>query len=109
MNSPAITGLDFEGLGDEEVYLGDLSAAKRGYGRAIDIYLAERNYGAAIRTCRKLIRLAPDVVRTRFTLAYLLVGQGHFEEATVAVKEYEAAVRLSGTDSYAWPLLTLLA
>lgn len=109
MAGKGVRGEQFEFTADQEVYNGNLASAKQCYGDAIDAYLSEQRYDAAIRTCRKLIRLAPDVVRTHFTLAYLLVGQRRYEGAAEAVSEYEAAVRSSGAESYARPLLTLLA
>lgn len=100
---------EYEALGDEEVYAGTLAYAKQRYGAAIDEYLRESNYEAAIRTCQKLIRVAPDVVRTHYTLAYLLVGEGRTAEAVAALNRYGAAVESSGAVGYAWTLLTLLA
>lgn len=109
MNESDGWGREMESRGDAEVYAGDLESAKRRYGLAIDHYVEQRDYNSAIRTCRKLIRLAPDVVRTLYTLAYLLVGEGRFEEAEEALNVYATAVEDSGAESYARSLLTLLA
>lgn len=105
----AVPGQQLEVIGDENVYVGDLATAKRRYGAAIDAYLRERYYDAAARACRKLIRLAPDVVRTHYTLAYLLVGLRRYEEAKEALDHYAQAVLSSNLEDYAIPFLTLLA
>lgn len=109
MGPKLVHGGQLESSGDEKVYAGDLPSAKERYGDAIDAYLAERDYDSAIRTCRKLIRLAPDVVRTHYTLAYLLVGRRQHQEALDALHEYSLAVQATHNQSYATPLLTLLA
>src|SRR5690606_16963117 len=41
------------------------------YGRAIDAYLESGRYAAAEVLCGKLLRIAPDAVRVRCTLAWL--------------------------------------
>lgn len=98
-----------EAAADARVYESDVEAAKVNYGWAIDTYLEQRAFDEAIRICRKLIRLAPDVVRTRYTLLFLLVGLGRYDEARPALEEYVELVRRSGTRSYAVPRLQLLA
>lgn len=94
--------------GDEGAYQGELDLAKREYGRAIDMYIDSDDTPAAIRTCRKLLRLAPDVVRTRFTLACLLAADRKVDEAVEALSDYVRAVRTGGHRSYAVPRLVLL-
>jgi tetratricopeptide (TPR) repeat protein len=102
-------GSMIERSGDEAVYDGDLLLAKQLYGAAIDAYLAGHAYDAAIGTCRKLLRLAPDAVRTHFTLAYLLVGKGEYEDAVAALEAYGDALCNAEANSYARSLLTLLS
>src|SRR5690606_14991448 len=99
----------FEAAGDECVYASRIEEAKVSYGWAIDAYLESRAYEEAIRICRKLIRLWPEVVRTRYTLLFLLVGLGRDEEARSALAEYVQVVQASGTRSFAIPRLQLLA
>ncbi len=99
----------FETAGDESVYASAIEEAKVNYGWAIDAFLDARAFEEAIRICRKLIRLSPDVVRTRFTLLFLLVGLGRYEEARPALEEYVRVVQQSGTRSFAIPRLQLLA
>lgn len=99
----------FEEAGDESVYESAIEEAKVNYGWAIDTFLEARAFEEAIRICRKLIRLSPDVVRTRYTLLFLLVGLGRYEEARVALEDYVRIVQASGTRSFAIPRLQLLA
>ena len=98
-----------ESEGDALVYGGDSSRAKVEYGRAIDAFVEAREFDDAIRTCRKLIRIGPDVVRTHFTLAYLLIGRRATEEVALALRDYLDAVRREGVESFAGPRLALLA
>lgn len=104
----ATLGQEFERHGDERVYEGDLAKAKIGYGEAIDAYIDAGLYEAAIRTCRKLIRLAPDVIRTHYTLLYLLTGEGRVDDAIAVLRDYAAAVRTGRQHDHAIPLLVLL-
>ena len=97
-----------EDSGDDDVYRGEVHGAKEEYGRAIDAYLEMGDAEGGIRTCRKLIRLAPDVVRTRYTLLCLLSAQRRAAEAERTLHEYLDAVRQTGTSSYAVPRLVLL-
>jgi tetratricopeptide (TPR) repeat protein len=99
----------FEAAGDESVYESAIEEAKVNYGWAIDTFLEARAFEEAIRICRKLIRLSPDVVRTRFTLLFLLVGLGRYDEARPALEEYVRVVQETGTRSFAIPRLQLLA
>ena len=95
--------------GDGAVYDGDLHGAKTGYGGAIDVYLETRDFDAALKTCRKLIRVAPDVARARFTLAFLLIGRGELEQARVELVGYADTVRGTDAADFAVPRLQLLA
>ena len=105
----ASTGLRHERAGDGHVYIGEVGRATRAYGSAIDGYLDAQEYEAAINACRKLIRIAPTVVRTHFTLAYLLLGQGRQAEAAAALERYVDAVQRTGHHPFAVPRLSLVA
>lgn len=107
--SPLERAKRFEAAGDECVYASDLEEAKVNYGWAIDTFLDARAFEEAIRICRKLIRIAPDVVRTRYTLLFLLVGLGRYDEARPALDDYLQVVQATGTRSFAIPRLQLLA
>ena len=102
-------GERMEGEGDAAVYDGKLNAAKASYGGAIDVYLETRDFEAAVQTCRKLIRVAPDVARARFTLAFLLIGRGELEQARRELVWYADTVRRSDAADFAIPRLQLLA
>lgn len=100
---------EFVCAADALLYEGEVEQAKVRYGRAIDAFLDAGRYEAAMRTCRTLIRIAPDVVRTRYTLGYLLVGCGSPEEAEAVLWKYVRAVQKTRAEAYAVPRLGLLA
>jgi tetratricopeptide (TPR) repeat protein len=61
----------------------------------IDLYLSISRFAASAAVCDKLIRLNPQVVRARCTLAWLAIARGLDDEARRRVEEYgEAALRL---------------
>jgi tetratricopeptide (TPR) repeat protein len=62
---------------------------------AIDLYLAAGRFAASAAICEKLVRLNPEVVRARCTLAWLAIARGLDDEAQRRVEEYgQAALRL---------------
>lgn len=62
---------------------------------AIDLYLAAGRFAAGAEICEKLVRLKPDVVRARCTLAWLAIARGLDDEAARRVEDYVgAALRL---------------
>ena len=85
---------------------GDLCAEARDrgralgyYGRAIDAYLRAGRYNAAGAVCRKILRISPDSVRARCTLAWLSIGKGLLGDAQWEIDEYvEAAVAAGEAD-----------
>jgi hypothetical protein len=80
---------------------GDLGGAKVYSGRAIDAYLEAGLFGAAAAMCRKLIRLAPDVIRARATLAVLYLGKKLVEDSAFEVdlvEDYIRAARQEGDE-----------
>jgi predicted Zn-dependent protease len=77
---------------------GDLcfDAGERGraliyYDHAIDIYLALGMYASVAAVCRKLVRLSPDVVRARCTLAWVAIARGQSREARELIADYASA------------------
>jgi tetratricopeptide (TPR) repeat protein len=65
------------------------------YDASIDLYLAASRFAASAAICEKLIRLNPEVVRARCTLAWLAIARGLDDEAERRIEEYgEAALRL---------------
>ena len=61
------------------------------FGRSIDVYLASEQPEAAVGVCRKIVRLTPEVVRARCTLAWISLGRGLIEEAKQRISDYAAA------------------
>jgi tetratricopeptide (TPR) repeat protein len=65
------------------------------YDACIDLYLSASRFAASAAICEKLVRLNPEVVRARCTLAWLAIARGLDDEARRRVEEYgEAALRL---------------
>lgn len=65
------------------------------YDAAIDLYLAATRFAASAAICEKLVRLNPEVVRARCTLAWLAIARGLDDDAARRIEEYgEAATRL---------------
>ena len=66
------------------------------YGRAIDVFLAAAQIDAAVGVCRKIVRLTPEVVRARCTLAWMALGRGLIQEARQRIADYAAAALPAG-------------
>jgi tetratricopeptide (TPR) repeat protein len=65
------------------------------YDACIDLYVSISRFAASAAVCDKLVRLNPQVVRARCTLAWLAIARGLDDEALQRVVEYgEAALRL---------------
>lgn len=95
--------------------LGTLVHAEHGgealvyFGRAIDGYLESGYFDAAAALCRRVIRLHPEVVRARCTLAFLSIGHRNLGDAIQEITEYTMAAKRSRTELYAIPRLRLMA
>lgn len=61
------------------------------YDQAIDIYLALGMYASVAAVCQKLVRLSPNVVRARCTLAWMAIARGQAREARDRITEYASA------------------
>lgn len=79
------------------------------YDRSIDTYLSAGLYASAVAVCQKVVRLTPEVIRARCTLAWMAIARGMLDEARDRIRDYaEAAGRL--TDSrLAWGHLRMMA
>lgn len=77
--------------GDLYLVKGDRQSALKRYGDAIDAYLQSGEYDNAMAVCRKIIRVVPEVIRTRRTLAWLCLGKGFLEIAREHIEAYTAA------------------
>jgi tetratricopeptide (TPR) repeat protein len=71
------------------------------FGRAIDAYLESGRFSAAEVLCRKLLKIAPDAVRARCTLAWLSLGKGYRSETDREVEDYVHAAQKAGNESLA--------
>jgi hypothetical protein len=79
------------------------------YGRGIDANLRGRRYDAAIGLCHKLLRVEPNAIRTRCTLAWLAIGRGDRAESVREIGDYVAAAIGSGDGARAAKHLALMA
>jgi tetratricopeptide (TPR) repeat protein len=77
--------------GDLLLVKGDRESALKRYGDAIDAYLQSGEYDNAMAVCRKIIRVVPEVIRTRRTLAWLCLGKGFLEIAREHIDAYTTA------------------
>jgi tetratricopeptide (TPR) repeat protein len=71
------------------------------YGTAIDHYITGQRFDSAAAVCRKVVRIAPHVVRARCTLAWIAIGKGLFSEAQREVTEYATAAERAGREELA--------
>ena len=79
------------------------------YDVAINTYLSAGLYAAAVAVCQKIVRLTPEVIRARCTLAWLAIARGMLNEARDRIQEYaDAATRLQDS-RLAWGHLRMMA
>lgn len=108
----ALPGFDaqfFNRAGDMCVEAQDRGRALGYYGRAIDAYLRAGRYNAAGAVCRKLLRIAPNAVRARCTLAWLSIGKGLLSDAQWEVDEYVQAAVDAGQGDLALTQIRMMA
>lgn len=79
------------------------------YGRAIDAYLESGRFSAAEVLCQKLLRISPDAVRARCTLAWLAIGKGYRSTVEQELADYVGAARKAGTEGLAAKQLRMMA
>lgn len=95
--------------GDLHLARDDRPAALRRYGEAIDSYLKSGEYDSAMAVCRKIIRVVPDVIRTRRTLAWLCIGKGFLEIAREQIDAYVTASQEAGLEELAVQQIRLMS
>ncbi len=95
--------------GDLYLGAGDRQNALQRYGDAIDAYLQSGEFDNAMAVCRKIIRLVPEVIRTRRTLAWLCLGKGFLEIAREHIDAYAKASIEAGLQPLAVQQLQLMA
>jgi hypothetical protein len=79
------------------------------FGRAIDAYLESGRFSAAEVLCRKVLRIAPEAVRARCTLAWLAIGKGIRTETEEEVSDYVRAAQRAGKEGLAARQLLMMA
>lgn len=79
------------------------------YGRAIDAYLESGRFSAAEVVCQKVLRIAPDAVRARCTLAWLAIGKGYRSGADEEIAAYVDAAKTAGREELAARQLGMMA
>ncbi len=95
--------------GDLYLVRGERQNALKRYGDAIDAYLQSGEYDNAMAVCRKIIRVVPEVIRTRRTLAWLCLGKGFLEIAREHIGAYVQASIDSNLEPLAVQQLRLMA
>lgn len=79
------------------------------FGRAIDAYLESGRFSAAEVLCRKVLKIAPDAVRARCTLAWLSLGKGFRTETEEELAAYVLSARKAGREGLAATQLIMMA
>ena len=79
------------------------------YGRAIDMHVTHHEYAAAVAICQKIVRLTPEVVRARCTLAWMAIARGLITEAQSRIADYKAAADAAGQSRIARAHLLMMA
>jgi tetratricopeptide (TPR) repeat protein len=79
------------------------------YGRAIDTHITHHEYSAAVGICQKIVRLTPEVVRARCTLAWLAIARGLIQEAQTRISDYKNAAEGAGQSRLARAHLLMMA
>lgn len=79
------------------------------YGRAIDLHVTHHEYSAAVAICQKIVRLTPEVVRARCTLAWMAIARGMIQEAQRRIAEYRDAAENAGQERLARAHLLMMA
>ncbi|MGD8700221.1 MAG: hypothetical protein PVJ43_13075 [Gemmatimonadales bacterium] len=95
--------------GDLYLVKGDRQSALKRYGDAIDAFLQSGEYDSAMAVCRKIIRVVPEVIRTRRTLAWLCLGKGFLEIAREHIDAYAVASIEAGLEPLALQQLMLMS
>ncbi len=91
------------------VEAGQPSRALGYFGRAIDVYLESGRFTAAEVLCRKVLRISPDAVRARCTLAWLAIGKGDRGGVHLELTDYLRAARKAGAEELAGRQLRMMA
>ncbi|HEY8509239.1 MAG TPA: hypothetical protein VIL32_12820 [Steroidobacteraceae bacterium] len=88
---------------------GERERALHYYGRAIDLHISHDQFSAAVAICQKIVRLTPEVVRARCTLAWMAIARGLIQEAQTRIAEYKQAAEQKGQTRMARAHLLMMA
>ena len=88
---PGSDAAGYNSAGDLCMEAGQRDRALQYYGMSIDAFLKVERWDSAAAICRKVLRLAPDAVRPRCTLAWLAIGKGMAVDAQAQIRDYVAA------------------
>jgi hypothetical protein len=76
---------------------------------AIDTYLTAGLYDSAVAICQKIVRITPQVVRARCTLAWIAIARGMLQEARSRIADYAEAASRAGCERLARGHLRMMA
>src|SRR5688500_15392706 len=79
------------------------------YGRAIDLHIEHEQFPAAVAILQKIVRLTPEVVRARCTLAWMAIARGLVEEAQARIADYKKSAEQHGQSRLARAHLMMMA
>jgi hypothetical protein len=99
--TPGADAAALNSAGDLYNEAGDSQQAQSYYGLAIDAYLKADRWDSAGAVCRKVLRLSPNCVRSRCTLAWLAIGKGLADEAQAQIRGYASAAKRAGREALA--------
>lgn len=91
------------------VEAGQPGRALQYFGGAIDAYLESGRFSAAEVVCKKLLRIAPDAVRARCTLAWLAIGKGYRSGTDDEIADYVFAAQKAEKEELAVKQLRMMA
>ena len=88
---------------------GERGRALAYYGRAIDINIEHEHFQAATAILQKIVRLTPEIVRARCTLAWMAIARGLVQEAQARIAEYKNVAEQQGQTRLARAHLMMMA
>jgi hypothetical protein len=99
----------FNRAGDLLLAENDMRGALELYGRAVDSFVEADRFEAGMALCKKIIRTAPEVVRARCTITWLVIGVGYTAEAEALAGEYVSFAERFGREIIARRQLKLMS
>jgi hypothetical protein len=98
---PGANAVYLNQAGDACIAAGEYERGLQYLGRAIDAHVKADRFTAAMALCKKVLRLNPEVVRARCTLAWLSIGNGFEGDACTWVDGYVGAAERAGREHLA--------